>query len=383
MSSFFNFMKAFFSKFYYFAFLIGTLVLISLMVEFIPSIPRKINLFYKDVSGIARHEHVDNPKYGQVNWVNDYWFEQTNRLKNGWQPYVYWRQKPLNGRHINIDNLGRRLTVQTVADDQNPLLVYMFGGSTMWGWGVPDQHTIPSELAKIVKDHNVKIVNYGELGYVTTQEYLQLMVALRRGERPDLVVFYDGFNDSFVTTFGYGAGWPHNETNRQKEFGLSLNSERWRAYTLAMKYAFRRSLKTAKRASEAFFGPQEAVAMSQEEVWDEAKDVISVYKFNMNLVRDLGKRYHFKSIFFVQPILGVNPKELPNRSEKADIFQASYSMAHEEFFEDNDVIFLDDILLSRPEYFLDICHLTQYGNQIIAKAIYENLWDKISVNRRK
>ncbi len=356
----------------YICYLIGILVLVSVLVEFIPSIPRKVRLAYLEANGIARHQNVKNSAYGDAPWLNDYWFEQTTNIKARWAPYVYWRMREMSSDTVNIDALGRRKTVQNVIANETNLLVYMFGGSTLWGWGVPDQHTIPSEVASLLNQKNIKIVNYGEQGYVNTQSYLQLLLALRRGERPDVVIFYDGFNDLLVPTFHYDAGLPHNETKRIAEFKLSLNEERWRTYQLAFKFAYGRTLKYARRIRE-WLSPPDSTSMSENEKWASAEEVIRIYEFNKNLVNDLARRYNFRSVFFLQPILGVDPNNLPEPGQKATIFEAGYRIAHDRFASHSDLIFLDGALEADSRYYLDDVHITHEGNRIIAREIYNIL----------
>ncbi len=67
----------------------------------------------------------------------------------------------------------------------------MFGGSTLWGTGVKDEHTIPSFLQSFLgKDYDV--YNYGETGYVSMQELNYLLHMLAKGNIPEAVIFYDG-----------------------------------------------------------------------------------------------------------------------------------------------------------------------------------------------
>ena len=50
----------------------------------------------------------------------------------------------------------------------------MFGGSTMWGTGARDACTIPSLLARALQGRgmSLEIINFGETGYVRTQEVI-------------------------------------------------------------------------------------------------------------------------------------------------------------------------------------------------------------------
>ena len=68
--------------------------------------------------------------------------------------------------------------------------------------GAPDWGTIPAYLQTLLEqkiETPLCIVNYGEWGYVVTQNMILLTLELRDGNVPDLVIFYDGINDVFAT----------------------------------------------------------------------------------------------------------------------------------------------------------------------------------------
>lgn len=76
--------------------------------------------------------------------------------------------------------------------------VWVFGGSAAFGVGQRDERTIASELAKASWEAGtpIEVVNWGVHGDVHWMENRRLRAALTGGmEPPDLVVFYDGFNE--------------------------------------------------------------------------------------------------------------------------------------------------------------------------------------------
>ena len=79
------------------------------------------------------------------------------------------------------------------------------GGSTMFGSFQRDGHTIPSEFARLAEADGipVRVVNYGQLAYVNWQEVLLLQQLASGSSRPDLAVFYDGYND-LLSQFALG-----------------------------------------------------------------------------------------------------------------------------------------------------------------------------------
>lgn len=81
---------------------------------------------------------------------------------------------------------------------RTPLLdVWFFGGSTLFGIGQRDEHTIPSGIARLAEDEGIpiKVETFGWPSYETWQEVGLFRRALSQRPAPDLVVFYHGAND--------------------------------------------------------------------------------------------------------------------------------------------------------------------------------------------
>ena len=92
--------------------------------------------------------------------------------------------------------------------------IFMFGGSTLWGTGSPDRNTIPSELQALLGPE-YDIYNFGETGYVSTQELNYLLHRLSLGDIPDTVIFYDGVNDGYAGA--YSPSIPRDPQNLREE----------------------------------------------------------------------------------------------------------------------------------------------------------------------
>jgi lysophospholipase L1-like esterase len=103
----------------------------------------------------------------------------------------------VRGRYITSDEGIRRTWQPEVPDGVEPVEVWFFGGSTTWGEGQRDLHTMPSEVARIAADHGLylRAVNMGERGYNAFQEFLLLSQRLDELGPPDLAVFFDGHNE--------------------------------------------------------------------------------------------------------------------------------------------------------------------------------------------
>jgi hypothetical protein len=114
-----------------------------------------------------------------------------------WEPFVYWRMKPYAGRYINSDSAGLRITPRYANPKGLPIRVFFFGGSTTWGLFERDSLTRPALVAKRLEEagFDPQVTNFGQLAYVSSQELITFVLELRRGNIPDVAVFWDGEND--------------------------------------------------------------------------------------------------------------------------------------------------------------------------------------------
>ena len=159
----------------------------------------------------------------QLEWVTPYFESLDESAAMRWAPYVYWRRQAYESPYINIDGRGIRRTWQSGPETIPKRRIFVFGGSAVWGSGARDEFTIPSTLAKTLGQAGVdaEVTNFGESGYVSTQELLTLLLELREGNVPDVAIFYNGPNDVFAAHQQGVAGLPQNEFNRRAEFNLT------------------------------------------------------------------------------------------------------------------------------------------------------------------
>ena len=131
------------------------------------------------------------------NYANDYAhaekvFNDYNRVQHQYEPFVGWKTLPYNGSTLHISAEGRR--IHSAPTEQKEKSVHFFGGSTMWGEGSDDEHTIPALFNAWNPQYDV--YNHAQLAYNTRQELDALISLYAVDTRPDIVVFYDGVNDA-------------------------------------------------------------------------------------------------------------------------------------------------------------------------------------------
>ena len=114
-------------------------------------------------------KHLDEIR---ENWL---WLE--------WAPFVHWRMRPVQGETLTIAEDGFRPTRSFSDPSQPALRLDMFGASTMVGWGVGDDATIPAVVSELLseKGYNVIVNNRGQWSYVAKQEALLFCPRSRTG----------------------------------------------------------------------------------------------------------------------------------------------------------------------------------------------------------
>ena len=114
-------------------------------------------------------------------------------------PWVTFRSPVFHGRWLNTDDQGFRRTAAPSRSGPGQKRVYVFGGSTTFGYGEADDYTIPSFLQGILErrypKETVMVRNFGQLHYYSSQEMLLLILQIKSGDVPDWAVFIDGQND--------------------------------------------------------------------------------------------------------------------------------------------------------------------------------------------
>ena len=115
-------------------------------------------------------------------------------------PYTVFQEGESSGRYVNVDRRGFRHVENRGPwpPDTMNFNIFLFGGSTVFGYGLPDDLTIASRLQSIVDEvdpRTVRVYNFGCAYYFSTQERILFENLLVTGFVPDLAIFIDGLND--------------------------------------------------------------------------------------------------------------------------------------------------------------------------------------------
>jgi hypothetical protein len=319
-------------------------------------------------------------------------YRELDALSDRWRPYVYFRQRPFRGQTITIDEEGLRGTWHPPdatrkgrdgAADSRPVRLLLLGGSSLWGFGARDDQTIPFLMARGFHERGVpvEIRNLAEIGYVSTQEVIALLRELQRGYRPDLVLFYDGVNDTTSALLEHQATVTTNESNRMREFNLLQSPARLTA-ALGRNLVSHSAVFRLARAIGRRLGRDAGQNLpSDSEVRGLAEAVVQGYLANLELVRALGKAYAFRTLFVWQPDIFTKSNRVPFEEEEArklDWARTMFLEVHELLRKDRTLAGADDFRDLSQQFkdrdslvFLDFCHTTEAANAEIATTIVE------------
>ena len=316
---------------------------------------------------------------------------EAKALRLRWRSYVYWCGVESHGGCVTVGSDGLRPTWQPAVRDSVAPRIAMFGGSAMWGMGAPDDETIPSLVARRLAEAGeaARVENDAQLGWVSTQSLVELMLQLRADRIPRVAVFCDGWNDICSCFQMAQAGIPQNEFNREAEFNLLQDPGRMRRLALGAPSPTvlgqvaagirsklrRRTLPGAWPQWTRVLGGEP----SEAQIDSAAREVVRCYEGNLRVLETLGREYGFHPLFYWQPDLftkhaltaaeagSIRGSEQLGRFVRAvhRAIRESRYLREERSFRDLSEMFAD----RTDAVFLDLCHVGGEANGVLADAM--------------
>ena len=323
--------------------------------------------------------------YSEMPLPPDHMKELQDSAEHQYIPFVEFRRRPFQGRYISVDRQGVRTTLNSHCDDPKSLRIWMFGDSVLWGSGVSDADTIPSQLARIytASGENSCITNYAEQAWVSTQELVELLLQLKYSIRPpDVVVFYDGENDIFP---------PHPDAPRDINLGYYrfrdaleiLHDETIPGLRYLERSNTVRALNLMSEAIHRRFANPKMPALPPIEIEAAAQASVEIYQENLQAIDALARTYGFRAFYFWYPTSSTGRKPLTAeeqasvRAEQKHSLQFQLKQAGYELFSTIHrprFLYLGGALDDQSgRFYLDGAHLTPEGNRIMAGKIFQVL----------
>jgi hypothetical protein len=299
-------------------------------------------------------------------------------------PWAVSMERRFDGRFLTVEehfDHNRRGTKPPAPADsgKKEFIIWLFGGSTMFGWGLPDDQTIASHVQDRLQRHlpqfRVKAVNHGHSYWFSSQEIALYVALLRTEPRPDVAMFLDGINDCYrvsegdeATAFWANAyaGW---ELLRKKFHDPDGN---W--FEFGADFPLVRLLRYLQMTS----GPVNLFASVPSRYKRRPDDPVSrtlqIYRTNRDIAEAVSRRLGIDVHFFWQPTQWYMPDGVVNDEAPPSlpgVYDALVSEASAGSLKNFHT--LHDALWNVDKAYVDRFHYSDKGSQILARKMVERV----------
>ena len=229
--------------------------------------------------------------------------EETWNRPYQYEPWIGFKERPRSGRFVNVSHEGFRHSYnKNLKLDSHGISIYVFGGSTTFGYGLDDTSMIPSHLqnylTNVYPEMTINVFNFGRAYYYSTQELYLLLNLLWHNHIPDIAIFIDGLNEGQINpyyskemsimfdAFNYSNNKLINITVDKTVKNCSLMR-----LLRKLKYVVLKQASSNNREIVLEFNP-------------DPKSICTEYMKNKEIINLLSAKYGFSSYFFIQPVPG-------------------------------------------------------------------------------
>ena len=295
-----------------------------------------------------------------------------------WQyhPFVEYKEAPRSGKYVSVSSVNTRCNLN--GNDQCEIangkgVIWVFGGSTVFGYGVKNDETIPAYINKVFPDYTV--VNMGHGSYYSTLERILFNEKLSEGLAPEIAVFVDGLNDFYYFNVPNisGASEQIRELFNGASSGVSLDLKTFSDKSYFLQYLYSTLKPQLKKINN---DPEDNKSWSLVQPDSILLKVINRLRFNFLARQNIGEINGVKVLNVLQPVpgygIGHKTSKVPThllRLKRHVNSARGYQLIEEEEFNLN-VSYLDLSTLSidAPMY-IDTVHYSPAFNKEIAKRI--------------
>lgn len=290
-------------------------------------------------------------------WGRDYVYE----------PFTQFKEGQVAGDYVNVGASGFRRPPGAAPWPPAPGTsnVFVFGGSTTFGYGIADDETIPAALERHLRAagcEDTSVHNLARSNYFSTQERILFEQLLVAGNQPSAAVFIDGLNE-----FMHPEGEP--KFTRRLAYLLAENRTR----------LILRSLKQLPliRLARAIVGTPDQGASDPSGAADVdrvARRIVHRWQSNRQLIRDIASSRDIPTLFVWQPVPGVGNSgrsPIPDAAPipHADSLQRGYELLGAQDL-DADTLWLADLPAEETATaYVDRVHYSAAFSSDIAREI--------------
>jgi hypothetical protein len=294
-------------------------------------------------------------------------FKDYNSIQHQYYPFVGWKTRPYNGKTTHINEKGDRVHTAS-SSGKSEKIVRFFGGSTMWGEGSDDEHTIPALFNKQFPSYAV--TNHAQLAYNSRQELDALITLYARNQKADLVIFYDGVNDAAFLCPKEINDLPSHRLVpmfREKLYVGNMKYVKEAFYKFFLENIIRVVRKYSDQSKKE--SPYDCLSDP-----NKAEEIAEIMMKNWELAHEIVTSRGGKFVAVLQPAAFVGKPRTDHLKLDEDLkanFAEVYRRLKLKIGQRNHPWIYDlSDKFDRDEYiYIDFCHVSPNGNEIMAKAI--------------
>jgi hypothetical protein len=329
--------------------------------------------------------------YASQDWAERYWYEFRLSRNQKFYPFVGWRRAPFKGKTIEVDQNGIRVTPGANCSAKS-FKVFTFGASEMWGTGSPNWATIPAHLQnglEKLRQGPVCVTNLAESAYVSMQSIILLLMQLRSGNVPDVVLFYTIADNVYAAYQSGRAGTLENFDEIAARFEVRREPD---TFVDRLRSTYSYKLIDMLMSKLTIANPQHEEPPSSKLITYESMGIDAAtlsdsiaqdYFENFKIVSALSQKYGFKYFYFLPPYVSMGNKPLtPEEQEMKHkmesqaalekLITAVYRAIERESSKYPNLHSMVHIFDGYDSLmFIDQGHVTPIGNQVIAGRMLE------------
>ena len=276
-------------------------------------------------------------------------------------PYIGHSETNRKGKFVNFSETnGRKINRPSECEKT----VYLYGGSTTFGYNVSDKQTIGQYLQNLF-DVNACIYNHGRAYFYSKQENNLLINHIESNKKIDYAIFLDGVNER--------CGGYVYDSHLSNSFSLLTE----RPFNM-WKKSFKQFLLTMPMSQfiNSLFGSNRFVNTENSVLKiDSCENNISLNKLLENRLRvreGICEKNKINCFSFLQPIAGVHGLQIESFLSKNR--QLEFKEKYEILSKVDGLIDLGFVLNDQKNLsYIDDVHYSPKTNSLIASAIYEYL----------
>ncbi|MBX2966271.1 MAG: SGNH/GDSL hydrolase family protein [Cyclobacteriaceae bacterium] len=321
-------------------------------------------IYLAKIGGEKRHLL---PAYNDDHRYAEDIFKDYHSIAHRYKPFSEWQMLPYEGKTLHTNEQGLRVHTPPPGSTDEPIIRF-FGGSTMWGEGSDDANTIPALVHQ--KINTGTVINHGQLAYNSRQNLDALISLYSKGEKADIVVFYDGVNDAAFLCPKEIQELPGHRLiplfqkkiyGGARQFALTVLNNLFTENILLVVQYYR---DTGAEKTSHYDCLQS----------DKGVTVAKILMQNWEMANELVTSRGGKFIAVLQPVAYIGSPQLDHlklNEELGDNFQFVYHELQKLITEkEHSWIYDFSQAFNGEEYiYIDFCHVTKTGNKIIADKI--------------